>query len=143
VYALLRTAHVWTGWLCVVLLAMHAIGQYSPADGRRVLEGLSRPSDRSRALRWCAVGVLLAEVIVGLLLHVRYSPFTAGVRANLEVVLRDPTLRYWNVVHPALGVVVLAMCVWSVRPAQTDPVRAWVSAVAVLVLVLTALAVAT
>lgn len=54
---------------------------------------------------------LAAQVLIGVLLHLRYSPYTAGVRANVEVVVRDPTLRYWNALHPLIGTLPLAAMV--------------------------------
>jgi hypothetical protein len=77
-------------------------------------------------------------------LHLRFSPFTAFVRANVEVVLRDPTLRYWNVVHPALGILSFAIVVYHAiliarsRPDQSRHRRQSLWLVAALALMIAA-----
>ena len=48
-------------------------------------------------------------------LYFSLSPFTAGLRANIDVALHDRTLRYWNVVHPLTGVAALGLLAWHRR----------------------------
>jgi hypothetical protein len=104
VYDALRLSHVWLAWVSIGIAA----GALVP--------DLGRPPDRAAAVRTrCEriLGVLLAcQVVVAAWLHVKYSPFTAGVRANLDVIVGEPTLRLWNVIHPLAGLVALALGLW-------------------------------
>src|SRR5207247_257980 len=49
------------------------------------------------------------QLLLGLLLYFALSPYTAGVRANFEVVMQDPTLRFWNVDHVAVMLVAVLL----------------------------------
>jgi hypothetical protein len=106
VYSFLRSAHFWLGWLSAVLVITWSVRARLPR-----LPGV--PSETT--LRWSASACLAGQLVIALLLHLRYSAFTAGVRANLVVVLRDPTLRYWNVLHPALGMITVAWWLWRLN----------------------------
>jgi hypothetical protein len=124
----MSAVHLTLSWATLVLL----VALFASRRGWVPrLEPLLRPS-----LNAC----LVVQVVVSLALHLRYSPYTAGVRANVEVVLHDSTLRYWNVVHPLLGLIALVIALWSVnrRPSET-PTRADTAALA-LAVVLTAAA---
>jgi hypothetical protein len=101
-YFALRTVHLIAGWLAVALAIL-------------TVATVVRPAWTRRAARWWAPALRAAlgiQLIVGLLLYLSYSPFTAGVRANVDIVLRDPTLRYWNVIHPVAGVLSCACLTW-------------------------------
>ena len=95
IYQILLMSHRWLAWIALAA-AIAAIGTLSPRhrDG----PGRARP-----IWTWTFQASLAAQALIGLLLYLRFSPFTAGVRANLDVVLDDPTLRYWNAVHPLVG----------------------------------------
>jgi hypothetical protein len=93
VYWTIRELHAW----CALITVAVAAGGMFAATARDV----ARPVHRALA------GGLLLLLITGLLLQFSFSAFTAHVRANLDVVLRDPTLRHWNVVHPLLAVVAI------------------------------------
>ena len=102
-YDLLLISHAWLGWVAIAT----AIGALVTATMPTV-NHLLPP-------RWFARGLrisLASQIIAGVLLYFSFSPFTAGVRANVEVVLHDPTLRYWNVLHPIIGLLALAVVVY-------------------------------
>jgi hypothetical protein len=114
VYAALRLAHFSLSWALLAMLAGWVAWRPGHAEARR---------SSHRRVRWLLNACLVSELLVGLILQLSYSAYTAGVRANLDVVLRDSTLRYWNVLHPVLGLVSLAGCAWVVNRASLTPHR--------------------
>jgi hypothetical protein len=106
VYELVLAAHQWIGWAAVAAAAAAVLGALRKGGGSHALE------------RWAARGsaiALFALAATGVCLYVSLSPFTAGLRANIDVALHDPTLRYWNVVHPLTGVAALGLLAWYRR----------------------------
>jgi hypothetical protein len=82
-----------------------------------LLAGDATEPRRQAAMR--ALLVMLAlQCASGAVLQVVYSPFTAGVRANVDIVLHDPRLGHWNVLHPVLALVTLAVA-WQARRHST------------------------
>jgi len=127
--SLISASHFILGWVTVVLLVVLFASRRGWVPH---VEPQLRP-----ALNAC----LVVQVLVSLVLHLRYSPYTAGVRANVEVVLRDATLRYWNVVHPLLGLVGLALALWTLnrRPSDTPTPAATVALAVAVVLTVAAM----
>ena len=116
VYNALVLCHAWFGWIAIAsaVVALVTSAPLSATLGVRVRRGVELGLTVSLTL----------QVVTGVLLHLRFSPFTAFVRANVEVVLRDPTLRYWNVVHPALGILSFAIVVCrAILVARSRPDR--------------------
>ena len=104
VYELVLTAHQWIGWAAVVAAAAAAIAALRGGG-----DALQLWAARSSA------AALVALAATGVWLYFSLSPFTAGLRANIDVALHDPTLRYWNVVHPLTGVAALGLLAWHRR----------------------------
>ena len=114
VYAALRVAHFSLSWALLAMLFGRMVWRPGPGEAGR---------SSHVHVRWLLNTCLAVELLVGLALQLRYSAYTAGVRANLDVVLRDSILRYWNVLHPVLGLVGLAGCAWVVNSASLTPHR--------------------
>ncbi|HUR33844.1 MAG TPA: hypothetical protein VM032_08610 [Vicinamibacterales bacterium] len=98
-------AHGWIAWLGLALVVA-ALVPHPRFEARR--DAWARRS-RSRI----AGALVLLQLASGWILYARYSPYTAGLRANLDVALHDPLLRYWNVVHPLAGTLVCAVALWK------------------------------
>ena|SRR5947207_3457130 len=92
-YAAALILHSWIRWAALVAGVGATILGWHEQSG----------SMRSRTDWWgrVLVGALDVQLLLGLWLYLALSPFTAGVRSNVEVVMADPTLRFWNVEHPA------------------------------------------
>src|SRR5512138_2436229 len=108
-YARLSEVHLVLSWAMLALLVLCA--------SRRGWRKVPAPALPLRSLVNASVA---AQVATSLLLYLRFSPYTAGVRANVEVVLRDSTLRYWNVLHPLLGLLALGCSIWAVNRRGTS-----------------------
>jgi hypothetical protein len=104
VYELVLATHQWIGWAAVATAAAAMV-----TASRRSGHPLERWAVRSAAV------ALVALAATGVCLYFGLSPFTAGLRANIDVALHDPTLRYWNVVHPLTGVAALGLLAWYRR----------------------------
>jgi hypothetical protein len=102
-YKALLVSHEWLGWI--------AIASAIVAIGTAFVWTRGGPGLAQRAFARGFRVSLAAQALTGVLLHLRFSPFTAGIRANVEVVLRDPTLRYWNAIHPLIGTLALGAAV--------------------------------
>lgn len=127
-YRLLLLTHGWLGWVVFALVTVALAWPPRPDTAPTVRRAI-----------WLALVILS---LGGVLLYARYSPFTAGVRANIEVVVTDPTLRYWIFVHPLAGLLAVALIArsgsTSGHPARSSQLNRW-SALVVLAVLLIAL----
>jgi heme A synthase len=119
-YAAALILHSWIRWAALVAGVGATIMVWRERSG----------SMRSRTDRWgrVLVGALDVQLLLGLWLYLALSPFTAGVRSNVDVVMADPTLRFWNVEHPAMMLVaVMLVHIGRVlaRKAATARARRW------------------
>lgn len=103
-YAPLLTVHLAFSWVCIALL----IGLFGLRRWRSSWSMV-------RPIRALLNASLAVQLCASLLLHLRYSAYTSGVRANVGVVLHDPTLRYWNLLHPALGTLAILLSWWVIN----------------------------
>ena len=120
VYAAALTLHSWIRWAALIAGAGATLMVWRERSG-------ATPS-RTDRLGLMLMAALDAQLLLGLWLYLILSPFTAGVRANVEVVMDDPTLRFWNVEHPAIMLVaVMLVHVGRVlaRKAATGRARRW------------------
>jgi len=101
VYAAALILHSWIRWAALVAGLGATLMIWRERSG----------STPSRADRWGLVlmAALDVQLLLGLWLYLVLSPFTAGVRSNVEVVMGDPTLRFWNVEHPAMMLVAVML----------------------------------
>jgi hypothetical protein len=91
-YPTVLVLHSWLRWIVLVAAVAATVG----AAGDQTIGVFSKRADRWGLILTIALDV---QLLLGLLLYLVLSPFTAGVRANVSVVMRDPTLRFWNVEH--------------------------------------------
>ena len=113
-YEFLRTLHALSASAALPLL-VGVLALRWLADGPRFrrAEARVRLAESTVAAAGLAVALVLAGG--GAVLYFQFSPFTAGMRANADVMLHDPTLRYWNVIHPALGLAASAVAIVALR----------------------------
>ena len=90
-YSAVLLAHSWIRWIALVA----AVGTVLAALRIRV------PADRSGADRWSlfAMAALDLQMLLGLLLYLALSPFTAEAMQNMSAAMQNPQLRFWAVEH--------------------------------------------
>jgi heme A synthase len=90
-YSVVLLAHSWIRWIALVA----AVGTVLAALRIRV------PADRAGADRWslAAMAVLDLQMLLGLLLYLALSPFTAEAMKNMSAAMQNPQLRFWAVEH--------------------------------------------
>lgn len=92
-YTFVLAAHSWIRWIALVAGFGATLAAMRDAS----------PTPNSRAERW---GLLLMmaldiQLLLGLLLYLGLSPFTAEARTRFGDAVRDPQLRFWAVDHVA------------------------------------------
>lgn len=94
-YTIVLILHSWLRW--VVLVA--AFGATFAA-----LYGDTPVGDRSKADRWGMMLMMTVDLqlLLGLLLYLALSPFTAEAMNNFGAAMQNPVLRYWAVEHLTL-----------------------------------------
>jgi hypothetical protein len=103
-YAAVLILHSWSRWAALI-----------SGVGATIVAWRERPGANSttpaRASRWglALMAALDIQLVIGLWLYLALSPFTAGVRTNADVMMRDSTLRFWNVEHPAMMLVAVIL----------------------------------
>ena len=101
-YSAVLLIHSWLRWIALVA----AVGTVLAAFRIRL------PADRGSADRWSliAMATLDLQMLLGLLLYLALSPFTAEAMKNMAAAMRDSNLRFWAVEHIAsmFGAVILA-----------------------------------
>ena len=92
-YATVLILHSWIRWAALI-----------SGIGATVAAWRADSAAPTRAGRWglALIASLDIQLVLGLWLYLALSPFTAGVRTNTDVMMRDPILRFWNVEHPTM-----------------------------------------
>jgi hypothetical protein len=96
-YATVLILHSWIRWAALI----SGIGATIMAWREGPRADSAAPT---RGSRWglALIAALDTQLVLGLWLYLTLSPFTAGVRTNTDVMMRDPILRFWNVEHPTM-----------------------------------------
>ena len=92
-YQIMIYAHSWLRWIIVIaglLAAILAIGAWMRNRGLK---------KNHRILNGVFVGSLHLELILGLTLYLVYSKLVVIGDENMGAIMKDSTLRYWNVEH--------------------------------------------
>jgi hypothetical protein len=94
-YATVLILHSWIRWAALISGVVMTLTLWR-----------HRGAPTTHSSRWglALIAALDVQLVLGLWLYVVLSPFTAGVRSNFDVVMRDSTLRFWNVEHPTMMV---------------------------------------
>ena len=100
-YSAVLVAHSWLRWVALVA----AIGTVLAAIR------IQRPADRASADRWslAAMAALDFQMLLGLLLYLALSPFTAEAMKNMSAAMANPSLRFWAVEHLTTMVVAIVL----------------------------------
>lgn len=71
----------------------------------------ARPGENSRADRWGLFLMMAMDIqlLLGLMLYLVLSPFTAEARQNFALAMRTPQLRYWAVEHITVMLVAVVL----------------------------------
>lgn len=136
-YAILLSAHSIVRWLVLAL---------GVAVVARALVGLGHSrtwAARDERVARLFVLTLDVQVLVGLLLHLGFSPITAAALRDPLAALRDTVARFWLLEHPVLMLAALACAhvgLIRARGAGTPALRArralvWVGLAVVLLVI--------
>ncbi len=101
-YSTVLLIHSWLRWLALATALLATV-----AAARNQVAG-----DRSPADRWSLFAMMALDVqmLLGLLLYLALSPFTAEAMRNMSAAMQNPQLRFWAVEHltTMLSAVVIA-----------------------------------
>jgi hypothetical protein len=91
-YSAVLIAHSWIRWIAILLGVVTTIAAFTNRG----------PS--SAADRWGLIFMMVLDIqlLLGLLLYLVLSPFTAEALKNFGAAMRNPTLRFWAVEHTSL-----------------------------------------
>jgi hypothetical protein len=92
VYAILLSLHSVVRWLVL------AAGIVAVAAAIRAASTRGRPAPAGAGLLFAIL--LDIQVLLGLLLYLRFSPLTTAALRHLDRAMTDDTLRFWAVEHP-------------------------------------------
>jgi len=92
-YTLVLTLHSWIRWAALVF---GVVATLASLTGRADVQ--EKQSDRWGLLFLMAVDI---QMLLGLLLYLVLSPFTAAALKNFGAAMRNPALRFWAVEHTA------------------------------------------
>ena len=100
-YSAVLLAHSWIRWIALVA----AVGTLLAALRIRI------PADRGAADRWSlfAMAALDLQMLLGLLLYLALSPFTAEAMKNMSAAMQNPQLRFWAVEHLTSMIVAIVL----------------------------------
>lgn len=100
-YELALTAHSTLRLALTVLLLLLVVG------GIGGVLRASRPAPLHKL--WILLATILVDLqfVIGLLLWLVWSPETSQARSNMGAAMKDPTLRFWAVEHPAAMILVI------------------------------------
>ena len=102
-YTLVLTVHSWLRWVALIAGVAATVAAVSDKSG---------PTARSRADMWGLVLMMALDIqmLLGLLLYLVLSPFTAEAMSDFGAAMKNPPLRFFAVEHLTLmlGAVVLA-----------------------------------
>jgi hypothetical protein len=94
VYSPVLTIHSWLRWLTLLLAIAATINALRPDTDL---------SERPPGRQWDSLFMfaLDIQVLFGMLLYLRLSPFTMQAMNDLGSAVRNPSLRFWAVEHAA------------------------------------------
>ena len=92
-YTFVLTVHSWVRWIALVAGFGTTLAAMRKAS----------PTPDSRTERWGLFLMMALDIqmLLGLLLYLGLSPFTAEARSHFGDAVRDPQLRFWAVDHVA------------------------------------------
>src|SRR5262245_9455853 len=101
-YSTVLLIHSWVRWLALVAVVGAAF-----AAVRNQVAGPQSTADRWGMIAMMALDL---QMLLGLILYLALSPFTAEAMKNFPAAMQSPQLRFWAVEHATtmLGAVVLA-----------------------------------
>ncbi|SRR5712692_466363 len=93
-YTLVLALHSWIRWAAIALGLLATLAAFT-----------------NRADRWGLILMIVVDIqmLLGLLLYLALSPFTAAAMAGFRAALHNPQLRFWAVEHPASMIVATAL----------------------------------
>jgi hypothetical protein len=101
-YSTVLLIHSWLRWLALVATIGAAF-----AAVRNQVAGPTSTADR-----WAMIAMMALDVqmLLGLILYLALSPFTAEAMKNFSAAMQNPQLRFWAVEHVTMmfGAVILA-----------------------------------
>lgn len=117
-YIFVLAVHSWVRWIALVAGFGATLAAMRDAS----------PTPNSRADRWGLFLMMALDIqlLLGLLLYLGLSPYTAAARTNFGDAARDPQLRFWAVDHVAamfLAVILVHAARVLARTAKTPESR--------------------
>jgi hypothetical protein len=93
-YSAVLIAHSWIRWIAILLGVVTTIA------------AIANRGSSSAADRWGLIFMMVLDIqmLLGLLLYLVLSPFTAEALKNFGAAMRNPALRFWAVEHTSLMV---------------------------------------
>jgi hypothetical protein len=115
-YSTVLLIHSWFRWLALVAVVGAVL-----ATVRNQVSGPAPVADR-----WSMIAIMALDIqmLLGLILYLALSPFTAQAMQNFSAAMANPPLRYWAVEHLSLmfGAVILAHVGRALARKATTPV---------------------
>jgi heme A synthase len=119
-YTIVLTLHSWLRWIALALGAGSTFAAIGASD-----EASSARADRWGLFLMMALDI---QMLLGLLLYLVLSPFTATALHDFGAAMRTPSLRFWAVEHAAtmfVAVIVVHVGRVLVRKATTPESKRW------------------
>ena len=100
-YTIVLLLHSWLRWAA---LALGVAATFSAFTGRGATQSAG-------AERWGLFFMMVLDIqmLLGLLLYLVLSPFTAAALQNFGAAMRDPSLRFWAVEHVSMMFVAVVL----------------------------------
>lgn len=89
-YSLVLMLHSWVRWAVLALGIVTTVSAFTDATGGR--------TDRTSLIFMMVTDI---QMLLGLMLYLALSPFTAAALHDFGAAMRNPTLRFWAVEHSA------------------------------------------
>jgi hypothetical protein len=92
-YTAVLIFHSWFRWIALILGVMATFAAFT-----------DRSAGQSTTDRWSLFFMMVLDIqmLLGLLLYLVLSPFTASALNDFGAAMRDPALRFWAVEHASL-----------------------------------------
>ena len=92
-YTAVLIIHSWLRWIALILGVMATLAAFT-----------DRSAGQSTTDRWSLFFMMVLDIqmLLGLLLYLVLSPFTASALNDFGAAMRDPALRFWAVEHVSL-----------------------------------------